>query len=372
MLHVDMPTVQDLKNLRAVRADACVSLYVPTTPITPEIDASRIELSNLVKQAIADLEEAGHDDRRLAALSDALDDLLDDSGFWSFQARSLAVLATPDSLRTFRLANRLQSRVEVADRFHLKPLLRAVTFPHEAFVLVLSENSARLVEIFPDLPPQEVEVPGLPEGAASVVPTSSASESTSLRRTVAPDDRKVRLTQYARAVDAAIRPILAGRDAPLILAANEPLASLFRSVNSHTDLLPETIHGLSDRSGSADVAEQARPVLDRTYAEQIEQVKERFEQRAGSGRAITDVADAARAATIGAIETLLVDLDDSTYGTVDEETGAVTFGDEGPDTYSVVDEIMGRAMDTGARVLAARRADIPGAGPLAATLRYTL
>src|SRR5690606_32657343 len=99
--------------------------------------------------------------RRLAALGEQIDDLLDDDEFWRFQAHSLAILATPDSIRTFRLANRLQAMVEVADRFLLKPLMRAVTFENGAFVLALSENDARLIEIFPDLPPQRVRVPNL-------------------------------------------------------------------------------------------------------------------------------------------------------------------------------------------------------------------
>jgi hypothetical protein len=43
------------------------------------------------------------------------------------------VLATPDSVRTFRLATAVTDTAEVSDRFHLKPLLRAVTFPQSAF-----------------------------------------------------------------------------------------------------------------------------------------------------------------------------------------------------------------------------------------------
>ena len=35
------------------------------------------------------------------------------------------MFATPDALRTFRLPNRLTTVVEVSDRYHLKPLLRA-------------------------------------------------------------------------------------------------------------------------------------------------------------------------------------------------------------------------------------------------------
>src|SRR5690554_6893701 len=165
MLHVDTPTLPEFKALTAERADACISIYVPTTPVSTEIEKARIEVGNLVKEGIGQLEAKGFDKRRLAALGEELDDLLDDDEFWRLQANSLAILATPDFIRTYRLANRLEANVEVSDRFHLKPLLRAITFAHTAFVLAVSENDVRLIETFPDLPAQTVKVPGLPTDA---------------------------------------------------------------------------------------------------------------------------------------------------------------------------------------------------------------
>ncbi|EAQ34177.1 hypothetical protein NB311A_00590 [Nitrobacter sp. Nb-311A] len=372
MLYVDIPALSDLRKLNDVRADACVSIYVPTTPLTQDVEASRIEAGNLAKQAYAQLEAGGLDKRRLALLAEQLDDLLDDDEFWRFQARSLAIFATPDTIQTFRLANRLQSAIEVADRFLLKPLMRAITFPNEAFVLAISENNVRLIEVFPDLPPQRLQVPDLPKDAASAVKVSSLNNRTSLRRVMGSEGQKVRLAQYSRMVDAAIRPILAGRDVPLILAANEPVAAIFRSINSNPNLVPETLTVTDDRSTESEIAAAARPILDAAYAREIEGVRALFEQRANDRRATTDISDAARLATFGGIETLLVNFDEIVHGTVDEDTGAVVFGEEGPDTYGIVDEIMRRALTSGARVIAARKNDIPGAGSLAATLRYPL
>lgn len=372
MLYVDRPSLQDFKTLRAMRADACISIYLPTTPLSQESDAMATALGNLAKQALTQLEGSGLDKRRRVALAEQLDDLLDDETFWRFQAHSLAVFATPDTVRTFRLANRIQPLVEVADRFYLKPLLRAVTFPHNAFVLAISENDVRLVEILPDLPARRVRIPDLPKDAASAVRVSSLNNRTSMRRVMGSEGQKVRLAQYARQVDAAIRPVLSGMDVPLMLAANEPVAPIYRSVNSYPNLLPETITATDDRSTEGEIAEAARPLLDAAYAREVDEVKALFDVRAKVGRATTDISDAARAATFGAIDTLLVDIDAIVHGTVDEETGAVTFGEEGPDTYGVVDEITGRALGSGARVLAVRRNEIPGGQALAAILRYPI
>jgi hypothetical protein len=129
MLYVDIPSSADLKSLASHRDAICVSIYLPTTPVSQEAAGDRIELKNLAKEALRQLETANADKRRVAALMEHLDDLIDDDEFWRFQARSLAVLATPDNARTFRVPNTLVSIVEVSDRFHLKPLLRAVGRP---------------------------------------------------------------------------------------------------------------------------------------------------------------------------------------------------------------------------------------------------
>ena len=373
MLYVDLPTRPEIKMLNDVRADACVSIYLETTPLTQESDASRIELGNLAKRAREQLEAVGFDKRRLAALMEHFDDLADDDEAWRHQANSLAVLATPDTLRTFRLANRLSPSVSVADRFHLKPLLRAITFPNSAFVLALSENAVRLVEIHADLPAVAVKVDGLPKDAASALGKATLNDRSPRRRIQGSEGQNVRFRQFARRVDAALRPVLAGRETPLILAATGRLAAVYRSVNSYPNLLADGIEDSPDRISEADLADAARPVLDAANAAELAALQALYEARAGEGRATSDLADGARAATHGAIETLLVDIDAVVPGVVDERTGAITVAEQADATnYGVVDEIAGRALASGARVLGVRKADIPGTGDLAAILRYAL
>jgi hypothetical protein len=370
MLHVDIPTHSEFKALRDIRSDACVSIYLKTTPLTQESDASRIELGNLARQAREQLIAEHLDKRRLASLMEELDALADDEEFWRFQANSLAVLATPDSLRTFRLANHLTPMVEVSDRFHLKPLLRAITFPHSAYILALSENAVRLVEMHADLPAVTLKIDGLPRDAASAAGKSTLNDRTASTRIQASEGQNVRFQQYARKVDAALRPFLSGRETPMILAATGRLPSVFRAVNSYPHLLPDGIEDSPDRISDADLAEAARPILDAAYAREVEELKGLYDQRAGDGRATTDISDAARAATFGAVETLLVDIDVVVHGTVDK-TGAVTFAEKADaKTYGIVDEIAGRALSSGGRVLAVRRSDLPGKKDLAAILRF--
>ena len=373
MLPIDLPTKDDILGLAAVRADACVSIYVETTPLTADIGPSRIALRNALREAVAQLEAAGLDKRRLWPLVEQVEDLEEDEAFWAHQANSLAVLVTPDHLHAFRLANRLTPSLHVADRFHLKPLLRSLTHTHDGFVLALDENGVRLVEFFGDAAPVEVRVPDMPRDAASAVGKASINDRSHSQRIVGSEGKKVRLRQYARAVDAALRAAGLPGEAPLVLASNSPLDELFRSVCSVRTLLPGTIGGEIGRMTPADLVAAARPVLDAAHAAEIADLHALRARRTEQGRATTDIAMAARAAARGAIESLLVDIDQAVPGTVDAETGAVAFADAaGPDSYGVTDWVTTTALATGARVLCVRSADLPDGAILAATLRYAV
>jgi hypothetical protein len=371
-LHTDIPTRAAVEGLLTTRDPRCVSIYLPTSPLTQEAQADRIELKNLAAEAIGQLEAADADRRAVADVREALDDLVVDDDFWAEQARSLAVFATSELVQTFRLANELTSAVEVGDRFYVKPLLRAVTFPQAAFVLALASGSVRLVEVLPEGPSFAVGVPDLPTDAASAAGKASIADRSPVGRLQGSEGQKVRLRQYARKVDRAIRSLIGGVDLPLILAATEPLASIYRSVNSHPHLIDVGLRGNPETTSDAELAAEARTVLDRVYADELAAIRERFDLRFSDERASSDVATVARAATYGAVDTLLVDIDAKVPGHIDEDTGAVAFADDDASSYGVVDEIARRVLLSGGRVLAVRAPDVPGGGPVAAILRYAL
>ena len=371
-LHTDMPTRAQVDRLLDGREPASVSIYLPTDPVS-DGEAERIELRNLGSEAERQLAEAGTAKSEIAAVADAIADLADDPELWRYQARSLAVFVTPESSVTFRLPNHLLPLVEVSDRFHVKPLLRAVTFPQVALVLALAQGSVRVVEITADVDPEPVDVPGLPRDVASSVGKASIRDRSPSRRLQGAEGQKVRMRQFARQVDQALRPLLGGLGVPLILAAAEPLESIYRSVSTYPLLAGPGISGNPEAMSDAELAEAARRVLDELNAASLRDVLELYRRRESESRAAADLAVVARAATFGAIDTVLVDIDQSVPGMIDEQTGAIELSDaDDAVNYGVVDEIARRVWRTGGTVLAVRREDVPGDGPAAAILRYAL
>jgi hypothetical protein len=76
----------------------------------------------------------------------------------------------------------------------------------------------------------------------------------------------VRLRQYARRVEEALRPTLAVLDLPLILAGSEPLESIFRSVSTYPHLARAVITGNPDTKTDGELADASRRVLDELYS----------------------------------------------------------------------------------------------------------
>lgn len=390
MLHIDIPSLAEFKALAAARNDACVSVYVPTSPAPEDAERNRVAFEDLAKSALAGLEAAGLPKRRIWPIADQFrhlsgiilettddnkfryrdhDPLEEVDEFWRTGTNGLALLTTPEMTRTFRLPDHPKPLAKVADRFHLTPLIRAMTSPHDVLVLALSVNRARLLHAFVNLPPVEIQIPDLPRNAEEATRRPSVHVRAPRRGLQNLEGEKTLLHKYARLVAQALRGVLTGRDTPMVLAADEPLATLYRSVNPYPRLLDTGIPGNPDHATDAELADAALPILNRVYKRELQATLARFDELKPR-RATADLARMARAATFGAVHELAVDLDAVIPGRVDDTDGSVAYAPmDDATTYSVVDEVARRALDTGARVLGARSDELPHA-PAIAVLRY--
>src|ERR1700736_6059613 len=391
MLHIDIPTLAEFKALAQIKGETCVSLYLPTSPLGENARVNRTAFKDFAREALSQLKEAGTDKKKITVFEERFEHLagpehdVQDEGkirklqrakpdpiesFWHYQANGLAVLTTSRIMRTFRLPNSPKPLAEVADRFHLPPLIRAMTSPHDIFVLALAEESVRLIHAFANFPPERLQVPDLPKNAEEATRRPSFHVRAPRRRLQNLEGEKVLLHKYVRKVEQAVHGVLAGLSTPMVLAAEEPLASMFRSLNTYPRLADEMIEGNPDLTTDAELEDAAIPILDRLYSRELKAVITRYDELKPR-RATTDVSYAAHAATAGAIDQLLVDLDAVVPGLVSDIDGSVIYSaSDDAETYSVVDEVARRALYTGARVLGAKRDELPDRAPLAAILRY--
>ncbi|MEO6826053.1 MAG: hypothetical protein ABI255_00385 [Microbacteriaceae bacterium] len=374
MLYVDIPTSSDLLALTEQRHEISVSLYLPTTPVSLDADATRIALKSMGRDVVQRLERDGSDAHQVAALEEHIRGLVEDHDFWRFQANSLAVFATPEHIRSYRLPSALETQLQISDRFQLGQLLRAVTFPNAGFVLVLAEGEARLIEVSADASATTLTIPELPEDVEPFTSAPVADRLPRLRAQGTLGDQSAQ-RQFARRINSVVRDRLRGSGLPLVLSATEPMASIYRTMNTYPRLaqtLIDRMPGLSD----AALAQRARTVFDAVYRDELSAWRRQFDERTSQGRSTTDVASAARAATFGAIDSILIDMTATVEGSLSEEDGTLNLAGTTtvgrPGQYNVLGEIAARVIRSNGQVLAVRSDDIPNGARVAAILRYAV
>lgn len=367
MVHTDIPSQAEIVDLASTAGQTCVSIYTPTADSVQDHDRVQREFAAQVRSALAQVQ----DPAERAALEQSFASLTEWAAFWRYQSRALVVHATPGKLRSYRLPNRLDAVTFVGDRYYIKPMLRTAAFPQTAFVLALAEGAVRLVLVSADQAPVIVEVPDMPADVESLLGHLEPDGHGPGARPHGADARKTRIRQYCRAVDHSLRTILTGRGVPLILAAAEPIASIFRGTTTYPGLLAQGIDGNPQAVSDTDLAAAARTVLDHHYRDELFDLRKLFDERRSQGRGFTDVSDVAKAATYGAIAQVLVNIDAIVPGTIDPDTGDVQFAEvDGSQVYGVIDEITRRALLSGAKVTAVRSEDMPDGSDVAAILRY--
>src|SRR6202011_841219 len=254
------------------------------------VRANRIGFRDLAREALAQLRETGVDKRKIAGFEERFEhlaglehDVQDEDKirklqrakpdpsdtFWHYQANGLAVLSTAGLMRMFRLPDAPKPLAEVADRLHLTPLIRAMTSPHDIFVLALAEESVGLIHAFANLPPVRLQIPDLPGNAEQATRRPSFHVRAPRGRLQNLEGEKVLLHQYVRKVEQAIHSVFAGLNTPLVVAAEEPLASMYRLLNSYPGLADEMIEGNPDQKTDAELEDAAIPILDRLYSREL-------------------------------------------------------------------------------------------------------
>jgi hypothetical protein len=168
-----------------------------------------------------------------------------------------------------------------------------------------------------------------------------------------------------------LRPFLADRDAPLVLAAVDYLLPLYRETNTHPGLLPEAILGSPEAQSAAVLGSRAWDIV-RSHLEHAEAAAlARYEDQAGSGRVSTDLATILRASHDGRVADLFVATATERWGTFEPASGVLSVrerpGAVGEDLLNVA------AIETfrrGGTVHVLGRERVAGGNDIAALFRY--
>ncbi|MFG0304954.1 MAG: hypothetical protein ACF8Q5_01930 [Phycisphaerales bacterium JB040] len=380
---------KEFEALAHAEHDACLTVCLPTHRHAPETQQDPIRLKNLIAEAESRLDERGIDRRPLATALDGMEQLLSDTEFWKHQGDGLAVFASPDGLRVRRLPVRVEEFVLAGDRYGVRPLLPAVSDGARFYVLALSQKQVRLLECTRSAA-REVDAHDIPDSLRDALGYDWEQKSLQFHTGAQPtgaggtdraavfhghgrggDEDRDELEQFLLRVESGLSDLLAGDDAPLVLAGVEHVTAAFRNLSDHPRTLDDAIDGNPEQASADDLHRQALGIVSPTLDAGDAALRERINAIAHSDSVSTGLETVLPALARARAGAVLVSPDEPVWGVFEEEPGEVTLHDtrRAKDSDLLNDAVL-RAVATGAEVVPTQREHMPDDQPIAAELRF--
>lgn len=340
---MNLLTKEDLKDLIGIQEGTCVSIFLPTHRAGRDIEQNPIRLKNLLADAEDKLLASDYRKPEAAKFLEPARKLLDDTPFWQNQSDGLALFLTENEFRYYRFPLDFESLAIVGNHFHLKPLLPMLSGDGRFYILALSQNQIRMLQ-GTHYSVSEIDVDQAPKSLAEFLKyddpersiqyhTGTRASSTKVKYkpefhgqgiTNEPEE-KVNILRFFHKLDDAVRELLNGEEAPLVLAGVDFLLPIYREANSYPHLMEEGIIGNPDRLNSQELHEKAWKVVQPLFNKKQEESDAKYKQLFGkdSDQTSNEVDEVIPAAYYQRVDTLFVPVNKHLWGSFDPKTKEV-------------------------------------------------
>lgn len=361
-----------------------VSLYQPTHRIFPDNKQDVIVYKNLLR-TIENSLKLLVDDSESDELMKPLYEIKDDKEFWNNTYDGLAILVNKKNCIVYKLREPVKELAIVANSYYVKPLIKAFQALEQYQVLGLSRDNFNLYQGnrygFEELVIDE-DQPRTMEDVLGDQKTESYLSHGSYGGTGAPtmyhghDDPKQEADKdtekYFRYVDQFVYEHYSKKaKLPLILIALSQYHSYFRTLSNNPYLIQEGIDKSIESMNLSEIRASVADVIERINKEKYEKNAEAYAQANANSLGASDIAQIAKAAFEGRVKTIMIDEDKIVSGSLDFETGKITFGDiDKPDNNDVINELVQLVLLNGGEVLVLSKDHMPSETGVAAIYRY--
>ena len=366
----------DLKAL-AHRSGPCVTIQTPAYKPGDGTGTRRVQLRELAHEAVLRVRNLNLA-KESPELIDSIERLVAVAGNYH-GGRALLLFAAPGGFEAIYESRTLKHAATiVGSHFNLVPLLSETMAPNDFLVLGISKNRVRLLHYadgcceelpLPASVPANLKADGefdLPDHDLGNRSTAGPSLWTGRAntRTVRfgtgndPEAHGAYMKHYLTRIDQGLKEVI--KNKPLFLAGVKEELDEFRSLSKHPYILGEQCHGNSDRATPDQIAAHAAAGAVREYCASAKRAAEALTEQ--PNKILGDAARILRAAQEGRVRRLLI-ADQATI----PANGAIDGGFDGED---LVNACTVETIRTGGEVYAVAGNTIPGAGAVAAFLRY--
>ncbi len=387
---MDILTRKKFEELINSEEEWCISIYMPTCRMGPDIKQNPIRYKQCIREAEDKLFEMGLSKAEVGSILRSASDLIDETTFWQNQTEGLAIFITPEEMNYYHLPFEVKDQVVISDKFYTKPLLPLFTTDGQYYILALSKNEVRLFkasrqkvkEIVMEDAPRSVEDMKVDDDPRTKLQFRTASpvggnqlvyNNTTQGQGNENDFDKNELTRYFRAIDEAFNKVHKGENIPLVLAGVEYLIPIYKEISSYPNIVDEFIKGNPEILYGDDLQKMAWEVMEPKFLKIQELAEAKYNQFSGqkNGLSSNSLKKILSQSYNGQVETLFIANGIEQWGQFNPETNKIIFHDEQKiGNEDLMDRVATLTISRGGTVYLVDPDEVPDGGTIAAVLRY--
>ncbi len=367
-----------LQSLLADGEGPHLSIYLPTHRRHPDWKQDPVRFRALLGQA-RELLSTRYKNRDVDAFLEPLR-RMERERHWEYSLDGLALFRKEGTTVAYRLPIPVPELVVVAETYHTKPLLRFLRSNGRYLVLAVSQNAVALYEGSP-FGAGSVDLHGVPKSlreALGIAEFTHSLQSHYIQGAVfhgqgpGREIRKGELLQFFQAIDRGLHEYLREERVPLLLAAVKYYHPIYKVANRYPELMEPGLEGNYERANADRIHKEAWPLVSRVFESRVQTWLERYRERVGTGLATDRIDEIAQSAVAGRVQSLLVAEEESVWGILDRNTGALELRPRQTDVRDadVLDDIAEETIRRSGEVYVIPRSSMPGNGPIAAIYRF--
>lgn len=365
-----------IKDLLSIHGESCVSIFIPTERAGQNVlnEKYKIHLKSQLKEVEKQLVNQKTSKEVIDKISDPIQKLIDDTSFWRHQSDGLAVFVSEDFFKTFTLPVNFDAYHYVSNEFYIKPLIPMLNDDERFYILALQLQDVALYEAtrytigkveVEDLIPSRLEERvgfDYKERHLSFRTQNSGGDKAVFHGHGGGggEERKDEITRYFRAIDKGLESILTGDKAPLIVATQDYLFSLYKDANNYNNLYEEVLSGNPSEGDLFDLHEKALKLIEPFLKKKRNEKVEAFNKYNKTEKTGTSIMEILPAIQQGKVDTLFLENQNDIWGHYNKNNMETRLHDEQrADNYSLMNWAAKEVLSQGGRVFLTPKAQMP-------------
>lgn len=285
-----------LKKLKDVSSDCCVTIILQTHRTTPDNEKDSIVLKNLVKEAETRLLSSY--EKSLARNIIKRINTLTENINHRHNLESLIIFANENIAEYTRLPVNVESRVVIDKTFATRDLARALLRETSYYILVLSQDKARLIEAFNDKVIAEIDN-GFPMTNTDIIPVQRAEAAIGSRQTNL-------IREFFNQVDKQLNGAQKENPLPVIICTEESNYPEYLKIADRKEMIAGTLYGNRMHEKPHHIVAAAWPVMKELNIEKNNERLSELKAAVNSKNFLTDINEIWQAINNGIGKTIFV------------------------------------------------------------------